>query len=188
MSTQLRAIDDPAVHDAIERAASAACSQLDALFPGCDRGGIGSNFQALLGQCIGHMLQGGSLLDQQRGHRIALRQLVASSTMFGDPRMPGNAFLVVRDDDAHPWLTSRPETLALCLDTNRFRPLSQIGDAWTSFDAAAKAALAYCQGQGMTLEETKRLGLQVRAVTNNANANATGLQPVAALQPVQAAG
>jgi hypothetical protein len=168
--TKLLLSDNPEVQECIEKAAHEACAALDNLFPGKDTGGITSNFQGLLVETLTHMLKGRSLLDSKRGHFVALPQLLVDESLFGNPLIRGDVFLVVKTVVVRPWDEPKLEAQVLCPDSNSFRPISAIGDAWTSFEAAAKAAFEFCQREELSLEEAKKLGLQVRSVVFNANA------------------
>ncbi|MBA1280312.1 hypothetical protein [Stutzerimonas stutzeri] len=166
--TKLMHSNNLKVQERIEAAARDACTTLDELFPGGDPDGITSNFQGLLVEAMTHMLKGRSLLDSKRGHYVALPQLLVDESLFGNPLIHGDAFLVVKPAVVHPWDQPKPATQVLCPDSNTFRPISAIGDAWTSFEAAAKHAFEYCVREEMDLEQTKQLGLQVQAVTFSA--------------------
>lgn len=141
-------IEDQNVQQVIERAAEAACSALDEVFPGHDKQGITSNFQGLLTEVIAHMLTGNSILDAKRGHYTALPRLVLDDRAFGDSSSPGTAFLVVRDE-AGDWDTDlhRQTTKLLALDGNerRFVQLdaSDSLNPYTSFEAAVQGAMRY---------------------------------------------
>lgn len=166
--TKLLHADNADVQAQIEQAASQACKTLDTLFPGNDNGGITSNFQGLLVEALTHMLKGHSLLDAKRGHFTELPQLIVDETFFGNPLTRGDAFLVVQ-----AWDAAKPETIVLDPDSNLFMPISKAGDAFTSFDAAAKQAFDYCVREGLDVEQATELGLQVRAVAVN-QASQTG--------------
>jgi hypothetical protein len=165
---------DAEVVDTIEDAARAACKVLDEVFPGHERAGITSNFQGLLVEVLAHMLKGRSVLDGRRGAYVALPQLIIDETFFGAAFTKGDTFLVTKDG-AEIWgaVGSAPDggcayqgrdVLALCPDSNRFRPIAEIGDAWTSVEAACAAALAYLRGQGSSLEEAREYRLKVQPV------------------------
>lgn len=145
------------VVDAIEDAAQAACRVLDSHFPGFEQCGITSNFQGLLMDVIGHMLKGRSVLDGKRGHATQLPQLVIDNSFFGDPIVRGEMFLVTKVGDDGRVVALSPDSLV-------FRSLDRIGDAWTSFDAAAAFALNYLRAEGISIAEAAELGLTVQSV------------------------
>lgn len=172
--TALRTSEDQDVVETIEEAARTACNILDSKFPGCEKNGITSNFQGLLVEVLTHMLKGRSVLDERRGHYTRLPTLIIDDSFFGTPCIRGEAFLVTKDgleqwgaigsgSDGGCKFLGR-ELLALNPDSNRFRPMPQIGDAWTSFEAAAKAALQFLRDEGLSLEEATALGLNIQAV------------------------
>lgn len=176
---------DSSVAEAIEEATRAACEVLDRQFPGFENGGITSNFQGMLRDVIGHMLKGKSVLDAERGHSSTLPKLVVDNAFFGDPRCRGTMFLVTKPGDAQAAAREAlskvrerafgetqhdhdnggvPELLALAPDSLVFRGLDRIGDAWTSFDAAATFALNYLRAEGLSIAEAAEMGLMIQAV------------------------
>lgn len=163
--TVLRHIEDHAVCKGVSQAVAAACECLDVLFPGRDARGITSNFQGLLEEVVLQMLLGRSVLDSRRGHTVALPQLVIDDGFFGRPLDRGELFLACK-----PSAPGSHKVLALDPDGEDFKALDGIGDAWTSYEAAARAARRYFVRKELTLEQAHVLELQVRAVEMIANA------------------
>jgi hypothetical protein len=168
--TTLRSVNSDEVRTAVVEAARAACERLDETFPGVERNGITSNFHGLLEEALMHMLKGRSLLDAQRGHYTKLPVLVIDDGFFGNPHLRGDAFLITRegrpvwdDDGSAPHLRDG-EVLALEPDGAVFKPISKVGDAWTSFEAAAAAAMKYCGEEGLNLEGAMALKLNIQPV------------------------
>lgn len=91
-----RHIDDSEVHEAVERATSAACAVLDELFPGGDSRGICTNFAGLLERSLLQMLSG--QVPQPGRTSTWLPELVLTDASFGDPRGRGEYFVVTRAD------------------------------------------------------------------------------------------
>lgn len=160
----LRHVNDTDVTQKIQEAAQAACGKLDELFPGCDNGGVTTNFQGLLVEVLTHMLAGRSLLDSKRGHFTQLPELVIDDAFFGSPMIRGDMFLVTKKADCPERGEGKGDLVALDPDSGDFRPLSAIGDAHTSFEAAAKFALTYLRMFGHGPEQARKLGLKVQPV------------------------
>lgn len=165
---------DQDVEEAIEQAAAAACEALDSAFPGCDNGGITSNFQGSLKSVLTEMLKGRA--PAQRGHATSLPALIVDETFFGDPCQPGDAFLLTKlseahweFDEAHNRYRPQRHLIALQPDSSKFRPLAECGDAWTSFEAAVNAAVAHIKENGFTAEEAREQRLSIQAVAFNSN-------------------
>ena len=163
--TTLRHIGDQAVCEAVSDAVSSACKTLDLLFPGRDAGGITSNFQGLLEEVVLHMLRGQSVLDGRRGHTVSLPQLVIDDSFFGNPLAKGDLFVAVKGERV-----GTDAVLALNPDSNGFKALYELGDAWTSFGHAALAAKGYLERNDYSLEAAQELGLRVVPVTMIENA------------------
>jgi hypothetical protein len=158
------------VDQVIEEAAKAACGVLDEEFPGRDNCGITSNFQGLLVEVLAQMLKGRSVMNRERGHYTVLPTLVLDESFFGSPRTSGNLFLVTKEgDERYDNRVSPPrwlgrEVLALNPDGGGFCPLPMIGDAWTSFEAAASHGFRYLVEHVETIEEAVALGLAIKPV------------------------
>jgi hypothetical protein len=133
---------------------------LDKMFPGGESGGITSNFQGLLSEVILQMAKGRSVLDGLKGYATHLSPLVVDDSMFGQPMVRGDQFLV---------LTGGDHVLALQPGNREFRPLAEITDAWTSFDVAAQAAFEHCARQGMTIHDIRKSDISVQCVVPVAN-------------------
>lgn len=157
--TRLQSHDDKDVTQAIESAALAACHELDKQFPGWDNGGITSNFQGHLAEVITRMLKGHSVLDGVHGHRTHLPRLILDDTFFGCPLIRGDMFLIHKP--VKPVFGESDRMLVLQPDSTVFRPISDAGDAFTSFEHAAAAAAKYLAAEGLSLEQAKELNLQV---------------------------
>jgi hypothetical protein len=157
--TQLQFSNDPAVQQAIADATAEACRVLDDRFPGWDAGGITSNFQGLLAETITHMLKGRSVLDGVRGHATFLPRLIVDDSFFGCPLIRGEMFLIHKPEK--PVYGEPDRVLVLDPDSSRFKPISTVGDAFTSFEHAAAAAMKYLEAEGLTLEQAKELKLEV---------------------------
>lgn len=157
-------VDDSSVEEVVERAAALACVALDEFFPGAEKGGITSNFQGALVRALKQMLEG-------KGSAY-LPQLVVDDRFFGNPCASGSAYLIVRtmrdncawNEAAQRFGMDVVQALDLEFGHSGFRPLSQVSDAYTSFEAAAADALRYLQANGYTLAEARELALEVRAV------------------------
>lgn len=167
---------DQDVEEAIEQAAGVACEALDSYFPGCDNGGITSNFQGTLKAVLTEMLKGRA--PTQRGHAVSLPSLIVDETFFGDPCQPGDAFLLTKMsearwefDEAHNRYRPQRHVIAMQPDSSKFRPLDECGDAWTSFEAAVASAVDYVKKNGFSMEEAREQGLSVQAVVFNPNGN-----------------
>jgi len=170
--TRLQCHDDKDVIQAIESAASAACQELDKQFPGWDNGGVTSNFQGHLSEVITRMLKGQSVLDGVLGHRTHLPRLIIDDTFFGCPLIRGDMFLIHKPEK--PVFGEPDRMLVLQPDSTRFRPISDAGDAFTSFEHAAAAAAKYLAAEGLTLEQAKELNLQVLPVEHVQNGTDRG--------------
>lgn len=157
--TALKLQNDPAVQKAIDEATTKACEVLDAQFPGWDAGGITSNFQGLLAEVITHMLKGHSVLDGVRGHATMLPRLIVDETFFGCPLIRGDMFLIHKPEK--PVYGEPDRVLVLEPGASSFKPIANAGDAFTSFDAAAAAAMKYLEAEQLTLEQAKALQLSV---------------------------
>jgi len=164
---------DEDVEAAVKAASSEACQVLDALFAGFDKDGITSNFQGHLKNVLTEMLKGHApaIHGQRPPH---LPKLVVDETFFGNPLQGGDGFLVTKfsdpiweKDQATGRFIPQRHLLALDLDTQSFRPISQVSDAWTSFELAASSAIEYLKKQGFSMEQALAEGLSVRAVTPN---------------------
>jgi hypothetical protein len=168
--TTLRYHQAADILETVENAARAACESLDAAFPGHDKGGITSNFHGLLVEVLTHMLKGRSVLDGQRGHYTKLPELVVDNSFFGNPLIRGDAFLVTKDGEqmwerhGDSYKCVGREILVLQPHCTGFRKISVADDAWTSFEAAAEAAMTYLRSEGFSIEQARALDLQVQAV------------------------
>lgn len=167
---QLKIGENESVQQVIEDAAKAACDVLDAEFPGRDNCGITSNFQGLLVQVLTHMLKGRSVMDRERGHYTVLPTLMLDEKFFGSPTTQGSQFLVTMDGEERFDTSVQPprwlgrEVLGLNPDGGGFARLSEIGDAWTSFEAAAKHGFEYLAAHVDTMEQAVALGLKIKPV------------------------
>ncbi|MFU4538235.1 hypothetical protein ACM73L_32985 [Pseudomonas aeruginosa] len=141
--TALKLQNDPAVQKAIDEATAKACEVLDAQFPGWDAGGITSNFQGLLAEVITRMLP----------------RLIVDETFFGCPLIRGDMFLIHKPEK--PVYGEPDRVLVLEPGASSFKPIANAGDAFTSFDAAAAAAMKYLEAEQLTLEQAKALQLSV---------------------------
>lgn len=179
--TTLQLKSSEPVEQAIADATEAACKVLDAQFPGWDAGGITSNFQGHLALVITQMLKGQSVLDGMLGHATLLPRLIVDDTFFGCPLIRGDMFLVHKpvkyiEGEANPVLVLNP-------DGNGFKDISRVGDAFTSFEAAAEHAMKYLVAEGYTLAEAKELKLQVVSVVLDPQSTSdTGFKIVAPLR------
>lgn len=151
---------DPKVSSAIQSAAKAACSELDAVFPGYDAGGITSNFQGLLVEVLEDMLKGHSPIVSRRMHTTSLARLVADEDFFGKRFVLNTeaGFAVVRRPEDAGGLV-RQSSGVLALDGKVFRPIEKLSDAWTNFDSAGKAALEYCTSEQLTFDEAAKIAV-----------------------------
>lgn len=161
---------DKDVVNAIEKAASEACQVLDSIFPGFDKNGITSEFQGHLKEILTEMLKGQAPVI--RGCSTSLPTLIVDETFFGNPNQKGNAFLVTKlsdpvweKDESTGRFQPQRHLVALDLDSGFFRPLSQISDAWTSFELAASSAVEHLKKHGLSMEEARAEGLSIKAVT-----------------------
>lgn len=156
--TALQLKKSEAVERVIEEAASLACKALDSQFPGADAGGITSNFHGHLVEVITRMLKGQSVLDGALGYATHLPRLVIDAEFFGCPLIRGEMFLIHKPETP----TSTDEcALVFDQDTGKFKPISTVGNAFTSFKAAAEAAMAYLEAESMSLEQANELKLEV---------------------------
>jgi biotin operon repressor len=160
---------DTDVEDAVEQAAAEACQVLDAIFPGYDAGGITSNFQGLLKDILSDMVKGRAPVV--RGHSTALPTLVADGTFFGAPNQAGDAFLLTKlndpvweKDEAKGRYLPKRHMIALDPVSSTFKPLSECGDAWTSFGAAVENAVKHIRKNGFTMEQAREQGYAIRSV------------------------
>lgn len=148
-----RMVEDKSVEDAVDRAVSAACSELDELFPegkGKEFKGIGSNFQGLLAEHIKAMLTG--LESADRSWKTQLNALLATEWSLGRfPRgmhfEPDVGFAAVR-------LAKKHGQVDVFLDTEReghsersYIPLEKVspGGLFTSAAACAKGVFEWME-------------------------------------------
>lgn len=162
MTTLIRSTNQT-VTDAVDDATKAACDVLDRVFPGFDAGGITSNFQSLLSEVITHMLKGRSMLDGGRGHFVSLPALIVDESLFGNPLMRGEQFLITKQTGSG--------LVALEPGRSCMQPLDHCTKAWSSFQEAADAAFDYCLGQSMSLEAVKDSMLMIKPVVERHGAD-----------------
>lgn len=123
-------LNSDAVQEAVEEAARAACTELDALFPDSrpEVDGLNSNFQGLLVEHLKAMLCGE--MAYRSSHHIALNRLVYSDGQLGREyhlKEGADGFLVRLVDTEQ------------VLDDGRFRPAHRVNDLYTSWEYAAEA-------------------------------------------------
>lgn len=134
-------LDSDLVDRTVQAAASAACRELDALFPGVkpEAGGITSNFAGLLADHIRAMLEGQQQAD--RRHRTQLPVLGYSRASFGQeiPLPRGADGWLVQVAGHNQFL--EPSNSYRGLEASAYRRMSGITDLYSSWDAAARRAL-----------------------------------------------
>ena len=124
-------LDSDEVNEAVEAAASAACSALDKLFPEGIRPeveGIGSDFQGLLTNHLRAMLRGQPYQDPR--HMTFLRKLV-----YSDADLGRNYTLPEGADGYLVRVVGKRDVL----EDGSFKPVMRVSDLYSSWDAAAKA-------------------------------------------------
>lgn len=151
-------IDDEVVETAIRDAVTAACNSLDTLFPGCDNGGITTNFAGTLETAIRKMLTGVDPVCSRGAAHLPV--LALDDHHFGDHRSSEKLFVIAaaleRASDECP---KKPAMRSLVLNWSgsAFVPLETPGevDPFMSFDAAVKGALRWLRNEETTLESAK---------------------------------
>lgn len=154
-----RMVDDPEVTQAIEDAVSAACDELQRLFPqgrGVEYHGISSNFQGLLIEHIKAMLTGKEAAD--RSWRTELNALLATDDSFGripyEKDGPHVGYTVAK-------LSEQLGQVDLFLDPDRgYCELAQLGAGglYTTKDACVRGVLDRMARKGeLPREEGVRL-------------------------------
>jgi hypothetical protein len=165
--TDIRIDTDEAVKEIVRKAATAACFELDGMFPESDskvNPGITSNFASLLEAAMMEMLKGRSILNDVRGHATNLPTLVIDEFFFGRPS-EGDAYLVVMyDRDPGGLVVDENRLCALCPDFDGMRPLDMVSDAFTSFEAATAHAAEWLQSEGVSIERAREMQLVCKAV------------------------
>lgn len=166
--TILRKSTDQAVCDAVEEVAKLACDRLGELFPGCDAGGITSNFQGTLVELLGTMLKGRSPIA---GRLIQLPALVIDDAFFGNPLIRGESFLIIKRGvmPGEADMSADATLQVLEPESSRFRPIDRVGDAFTLFEYAAAAAARFLVDEGLSIEQARALRLSVEPVVPVAN-------------------
>lgn len=146
----VRFVCDEDVAAVIEGAATAACHELDSLFPGQDSGGICSHFVGVLQDALRHMLTGRSVLDAERGHAVALPRLVLDDPCPVMAHAHADAYLAVVADD----LVLSPGRLTLTT-------MERAQNAWASYDDAATAARDYVRAHANSLTAAERFRVRI---------------------------
>jgi hypothetical protein len=172
--TDIRIDTDEAVKEIVREAVKAACGVLDEMFPGGDNTtnpGITSNFAGLLEDAMMEMLAGRSILNDIRGHATVLPPLLVDDLFFGYPTA-GDAYLVIMygRDPGGLVLEERP-LFALCPDFDGLRRLDQVGDAFTSFEAATAHAAEWLRSEGVSIERALEMQLVCKPVGFAENKN-----------------
>lgn len=134
-----RHLDDEAVREAIEAAASAACERLDELFRGAkpESEGLSSNFRGLLADHLAAMLCGSP--------HVRLKHVVPLKTLVYNDELLGREYTL--KEGAEGYLV-RLEATNRVLENGKFRLARRVSDMYSSWDAAARAVRDYVAQEG----------------------------------------